>query len=186
VREFPEGHAEFEYIIADLWFRKDGKPMSSVKMLFLGTELNNTLSVIKRSTFTDNLHSTMSYISNVVEGKEVVASGSDEDPVSVPALTGAMVKMQSVAKGSKKQCSKYAAIAIGFHRNGLKTSNLEVLSQEYGVDIGVTHLSNPRLLKLDRSGMVLGIHALSTFLSPANTPKAEEEDGPLQISKTAS
>ena len=103
-----------------------------------------------------------------------MASGSDEDPVSVPALTGAMVKIQSVAKGSRKQCSKYATIAIGFHCNGLTTSYLKFLSKEYGVDIGVTHLSNPRLLKLDRSGMVLGIQALSAFLSPANTPKKQK------------
>ena len=155
---------ELEWVECVLMWRKDGVDMSKNEILEWSKNLNVGTGRAKAMDLGDKLHGIMSFIRNHCEDHGL-------DPreftrrVSSNSIAMALRDSQHLQDTALRQRSNYVAISHACVRNDMNISEfMRVMSKE-SVTPGVTHLSSPILLALDRLGMELGAEAVAYYIS---------------------
>ena len=159
---------EFTWILAQLYTRHDGQPMSELEVIAVGAHLNNVSSTVRKSTFADNVHNAMSCAALVQ--KQMNLPVEKVDPGVIATV---MADIDSIPGLSRTQYARYARLAHAFTRNKIKASVLK----EYS-NVGVVHVTHKEYLKLDRPGMLLGLESVSAYIkapAPRGTTKGPFE-----------
>lgn len=154
---------ELEYIECVLMWRVDGKDMANSEILDRGAELNQGTSRSKKMDLGDTLHGVTSSLE--VRCQESNISSADfAVKANVGDTAGKLANASILNEVGARQKHKYVGIALAAMRNSLPIPDLMILSSRHGVNVGVTQISNPIVLALDRIGMELAIDTVGFYM----------------------
>ena len=141
-----------------VWLRPDGKDLTRKEVLSIGNKLNRIVSNVLPMSFASRVHSTVSFIMSSIED-----DGLRLEQMNPHSVAESMDSYGTLGKYDNRTLRRYADIGLRLARSPKLVETFERMCEK-APKMGLTHLSDDRLYKLDESGFEFCVECVQALL----------------------